>query len=320
MARKAIDSAILAKIESSYGVDPTPTGVANAMRVYGQSVEPLNIKYVENSYLRGYAGGNPELIGAIHKKVSFSVDLAGSGAAGTAPAYGELLRACAYAEAISAGVRVDYTPITNNEESVTIYYYDSGVLYKLLGARGDFELDMTSGNKPALKFTFLGIDGGIVATASTPATTLTAFKDPLVVTNPNTADVLVGCTYSAGALSGGVSYPSRGLNFKTSNNTTHDEILGGEAIIVDRKGITGSVEFDLTTAQEVTFEGYVRNATKNSIGLVHGTTAGYKILVFAPSVQLKGAKPTYNNGQRRTSFDVSALPSIGNDDLRIVVL
>lgn len=320
MARKAIDAAILAKIESSYGVDPTPTGVANAMRVYGQTVEPLNIKYVENPYLRGYAGGNPELIGAIHKKVSFSVDLAGAGAAGTAPAYSPLLRACAFAETISDGARVEYNPISNNEESVTIYYYESGVIYKLLGARGDFELDMTSGNKPALKFSFIGIDGGIVATASTPATTLTGFKDPLVVTNPNTADVLVGCTYATGALSGGVSYPSRGLNFKTSNSPTHDEILGGEAITVERKGVTGSVEFDLTAAQEVTFEGYVRNATLNSLGLVHGTTAGYKVLVFAPSVQLKGAKPTYSNGQRRTTFDVSALPLVGNDDLRIVVL
>jgi len=320
MARKQIDSAILAKIESSYGIDPTPTGVANAMRVYGQSVEPLNINYVPNEYLKGYAGGHAELVGTIMKKVSFSVDLAGSGAAGTAPAYGPLLRACAFAEAISAGARVEYTPVSAAEESVAIYYYDSGVLYKLLGARGDFELDMTSGNKPALKFNFIGIDAGVVATGSTPATTLTGFKDPLVVTNPNTADLLLGCTYATGALSSGTAYPSKGLNFKTGNNPQHDTLLGGETITVDRKGVTGSIELDLSAAQEVTFEGYVRGAILNSLGLVHGTTAGYKVLVYAPSCQLKNPKPTYTNGQRRTTYDVSALPSAGNDDLRIVVL
>jgi hypothetical protein len=321
MGRKQIDSAVLAKIETTYGVDPTPTGVANAVRVFGQTIGTLNIKYIQNEYLKGYAGGHADLIGAIHKKIGYSVDLAGSGAAGTAPAYGPLIRACAFAEAISVGARVEYTPVSSAEESLGQYYYDSGALYKQLGARGDFELNMISGEKPSLKFDLLGIDGGAVTAASTPATTLTAFKDPLVVTNPNTADVLIGCTYATGALSGGTAYPSNGLNFKTANSPSHDEMLGGEAITIDRKGITGSITLDLTAAQEVTFEGYVRAGTLLSVGLVHGTSAGYKVIVFAPSCQFKNPKPVYVNGQRRTSFDLSALPtSAGNDDLRIVVL
>lgn len=320
MARKSIDAAILAKIEATYGVDPVPTNVANAMRVYGQTVEPFNAKYIPNEYLRGYSGGFADLVGAISKKVSFTVDLAGSGTAGTAPAYGPLLRACAFAETVSAGARVEYNPISAAEESATIYYYDAGVLNKLLGARGDWELVMTSGEKPALKFTFTGIDGGAVTAVSTPATTLTGFKNPLVVTNPNTADVLIGCTYATGALSGGTAYPSKGLNFKGASGVYHDEMLGGEAIQVDRKGITSTIEMDLTAAQEAAFDGIVRAATLQSIGLVHGTTAGYKVLVFAPAVQFKNPKPVHTNGKRNMGYDLSVLPLTGNDDLKLVVL
>lgn len=319
-ARKAIDAAILAKTEVTYATDPVPTGAANALRVYGQTVEPFNAKMIPEEYLRGYAGGFSELIGAINKKVSFSVSLAGAGAAGTAPAYSALLRAAVWGETISAGARVEYLQISSAEESVTIYYYDAGVFHKLLGARGDWEIVMGSGGKPELKFTFLGIDGGVATAVATPATTLTAWKDPLVVTNPNTGDLLIGCTYATGALSGGVAYPSKGLSFKGSNNLFHDEMLGGEAIQVERKGITGTVEMDLTAAQEVAMEAIVRAGTLQSFGLAHGTTAGYKIVLYAPAVQMKNPKPVISNGLRRMSYDLSVLPLTGNDDLRLVVL
>lgn len=319
-ARKSIDAAILAKIEATYGTDPTPTPAANALRVYGQSVEPFNAKMIPEEYLRVYAGGFNELIGAINKKVSFSVSLSGSGAAGTAPAYGPLLRACAWAETVSVGARVEYTPISAAEESVTIYYYDGGVFHKLLGARGDWEIVMTSGNKPEIKFTFIGIDGGVATAVATPATTLTGWKDPLVVTNPNTGDLLIGCTYATGALSSGVAYPSKGLAFKGANSPFHDEMLGGEAIQIERKGITSNVELNLTAAQEVSMEAIVRAGTLQSFGLAHGTTAGYKIVLFAPACQMKNNKPVHANGLRRISYDLNVLPLTGNDDLRLVVL
>jgi hypothetical protein len=39
---------------------------------------------------------------------------------------------------------------------------------------------------------------------------LTAWKKPLAVTDANTGAVVLGCTYSAGALSGGTEYVSGG--------------------------------------------------------------------------------------------------------------
>lgn len=75
---------------------------------------------------------------------------------------------------------------------------------------GDVEIKAGIGERPLLSFKFEGIDGGV--SAATATGTCTPWQKPLVVTDPNTGDVLLGCTYSAGALSGGTSYPNRGFN------------------------------------------------------------------------------------------------------------
>lgn len=319
MSRKAIDAAIRAKLETTYGVDAV-TAAANALEVNGQTVEDV-IEYVKNETIRNYGGGHEDLVGAIHRKLSLGFNIFGAGAAGTAPVYGTLLRSCMLAETISAGVCVEYTPVTAGEESATIDYYDSGVLKKLLGFRGDWELNMTGGQKPEFKINGLGLDGGIITATPTPSDSLAAWTPPLVVTNPNTGDLLIGCTYASGVLSGGTAYPSKGLTLKSAHNPVYDGLLGGEAINVERKDITGSITLELTAAQEVTFEGYVRNGTKLSMGLAHGTTAGGKFTAFCPSVQLKNPKRVVENGVARMSYEVLALPtSAGNNDVTFAVL
>jgi hypothetical protein len=45
--------------------------------------------------------------------VEFDVDLVGSGTAGTAPAWGPLIQACAFAEVIVASTSVTYNPVSS---------------------------------------------------------------------------------------------------------------------------------------------------------------------------------------------------------------
>lgn len=319
MGRLIRNSAILAKIETTYKTDPTPTGAANAILVSNLSINPLNAQNVSRDLVRGYMGGSEQLVGNAFVEASFDVEIAGSGAAGTAPAYGALLRACGMAEAVTASTRVDYTPVSASFESATIYYHDDGVLHKLLGARGTVSLDMGIGNRPVMKFKFLGIDGGVSATAN-PSLTLTAWKTPGVITDPNTGDVTIGCTYSAGALSGGTAYPSQGLQLDLGNTVNHVPLLGDESIEISNRDTSGSVSLDLTAAQEVSFMTSVKANTVQGIGMLHGTAAGYKVLVFAPGAQLINPKKEEFNGRRLIGYDLRLIPSAGNDDLRIVVL
>lgn len=318
-ARLVRNSAILAELETTYGTDPSPSGASNAMLISNLSVSPLITDNMKREVVRPYLGNQDEVVGTKHVELSFDIELQASGVAGTAPAWGCLLLACGFDETITASTRVDYTPVSSSIESVTIYYHDDGVLHKAHGCRGDVEIGLNVNEKPVLKFKFVGLYGGITAAAN-PSLTLTAFKAPLGVTNANTGDVTLGCTYSAGALSGGTSYPSKGLSIKLGNAVNHVPLLGEETVELSDRNVTGSVQFNLTAAQEVSLVADVENATIQSIGLLHGTTAGYKVLVHAPAVQLTNISKQEINGKRLIGFDLIISPLAGNDDLRIVLL
>lgn len=316
MARYSRNSAILAKIETVYGTDAVPTGAANAMLITNLTANPLNANNVNRDLIRGYFGGSEQLVGTANVEVSFDVELAGAGAAGTAPAWGPVLRACAFAETITGGSRVEYNPVSTAIDSVTIYYHDDGVLHKVLGARGTVEIGMGISERPLLKFKFTGLDGGISAIAN-PSLTLTAWQKPAVVTDPNTGDVLLGPTYTTGTLSAGTAYPSRGLMLNVANAIAHTPLLGGETVDVTQREMAGSVMFDLTAAQEVSFMATVKANTTQSIGIQHGTVAGNIIVMHAPACQLFNPKKEDVDGRRLIGYDLRLVPTTGNNEIII---
>lgn len=318
MARLIRKTAILAKIETTYGTDAVPTGAANAMLISNASFE-FSYNNVNRDIIRSFLGGAEQLTGTRYVKATFDVEIAGSGAAGTAPAWGVLLRACGMAEAITASTRVDYTPVSAAFESATIYYSIDGVLHKMLGAYGTFTMKMGEGERPVFTFTLTGIDGGTTAAAD-PTLTLTAWKAPLVVTDQNSGDIKLGGSYSAGAITGGTVYPSRGLSVDLGNDVQYIPMLGGQSVNITGRDSSGSLQLDLTAAQLVTAITDINANTLTSLSLEHGTTAGYKIIVFAPNVQRINPKHADFNGNAQLGMDLRITPLTGNDELRIVAL
>lgn len=322
MARITRNTAIMAKIETTYAVDSAPTGAANAILVSNQSIVPLQAQNVDRALVRPYLGGSEQLLGPVTKEVSFDVELVGGGT-GVAPAWGALMRACGWAETVTASTRVDYTLLSTAMESATLYYYDDGVLHKLLGARGEWSIKATVGAKPVISFKFIGLDGGDTAAAA-GSVTLTAFKTPQVVTNANTQSIKLGCTHSnsgAPALTAGTAYTSQGLELASGNAVQHTPLVGSETVDITDRSITGKFSLDLTAAQEVALTGDVKLATLSSMGMVHGTVAGNRVLVFSPSVQLTNPTKTEINGRRLITYDLRLVPDpagTGNDELRLV--
>lgn len=316
------NSAILAKTETTYGTDPTPTGGANAILVSNLSITPLNAQNVSRDLIRGYFGGSEQLIGTAYVECKFDVELAGSGAAGTAPAYGPLLIGCGMAETVTATYHVVYDPISANQKGTTIWYYVDGVKHVLNGARGTFEIKMGLGERPVMSFTFLGLDGGVTATAL-PSQTLTAFKTPIAITDANTSDFTLGSTLTLGSaipsIAGGTVYPSRGLSVNFGNTLNHVPLLGGESVDIVSRDTTGRATLDLTAAQQVSFHTDIKANTTTTATFLHGTTAGYKVILSALAVQR--INPTYEDvsGRVMTGMDLRFLPSSGNDELKIVV-
>lgn len=318
MGRQTKKTAILAKIETTYGTDAAPTGAADALLVSDASFD-TSYNNVDRNLIRGYLGNSEQLAGTRFVQAAFSVELSGSGTAGTAPAWGKLLQACAMAETVAAGSYVEYTPVSSAFKSLTIYYYLDGELHKALGCMGTVSLDMTEGTRPLLKFTFTGIDGGLTAVA-TPSLTLSAWKAPLVISDPNTGDITLGGTYATGAITGGTPYPSRGFTLDMGNDVKQMAVLGGQGVDIIDRNPTGSIQLELTAAQEVAMFADINANTLTTLSLLHGTTAGAKVLVHGAAVQRINPKHVDYEGRPHLGMDLRFTPVAGNDELRIVAL
>ena len=88
---------ILAEIEAQYGVDPSPQGT-DAILVRDLNITPQQSDAVSRDLVRPYLGASEQLLANTRVECTFSVELAGSGSAGTAPRFGSVLKACGLAE------------------------------------------------------------------------------------------------------------------------------------------------------------------------------------------------------------------------------
>jgi len=318
MPRYIRNTVILAKVETTSGTDAVPTGVADAVLVSDMSITPLDAANVNRDLVRGYFGGSEQLVATASIKVAFTVELAGSGTAATAPQWGDLLLGCAMAESLlTSPNRVEYLPASTSLKSLTIYYYDDGVLHKLLYAMGSCRLSAKIGERPTLQFEFTGIDGGISAAANaTP--TLTAWKTPPTMAKANVVDITLGCTYATGAIASGTVYASTGLTLDLGNQVSYVPLLSSERVDITNREISGHMDLDLTAANEVTFMATVKANTTQGLGITIGLSAGNKIIIHAPAVQLINPTKQELNGSRMVGYDLRLVPVSGNDELRIV--
>ncbi|QDL55303.1 phage tail tube protein [Rhodoferax aquaticus] len=321
MPRYVRNTAILTKVETVPGTDAVPTGAADAVLVSNMSITPLDANNVSRDLVRGYFGGSEQLVATASVKVGFTVELAGSGTAATAPQWGDLMLGCAMAETLLATPnRVEYTPVSAALKSLTCYYHDDGVLHKLLYAMGNCKLSARINERPTLQFDFVGIDGGVSATAN-PSTTLSAWKTPPTMAKANVVDITLGATYAAGALSGGTVYPSTGFDLDWGNKVAYVPLLSSERVDITDREITGAMQLDLSAAQEVSFMSAVKANTTQSLALTIGTAAGNKIIIYAPAVQLINPSKQEVNGSRLIGYDLRLVPSpggSGNDEIRII--
>lgn len=321
MPRLIRKTVILVKPETTAGVDAVPTGAANAIQAMDMTITPLDAANIDTNVMAPWFGNSVSLVGSASVKCSFSVLLAGAGLAATAPAWGALMLGCGNAETtgLLTPNRVEYLPATDSLKTVTIYWYDDGLLHKLIGCFGNVKLSAKSGEAPKLTFDFTGLDAGVIATTNATAV-LTGWKVPVGITKANVTDVLLGCTYATGALTGGVSYNSTGLSLDWGNAVAFAPMLTTEQVVMTDRKVSGTVSLELSAAQEVTQMAAVKANTLTGLGFVIGTASGNKIMLHLPSVQLLSPKKEDFNGMRLIGFDLRALPVAGNDEVRIVSL
>lgn len=301
---------ILAKIETTYGTDPTPTGAANAILVRNLNITPQSSQLVGRELIRPYLGNFEQLLASTHVELDFEVEAAGSGTAGTAPGYGPLLRACGLSETVTVSTKVEYKPVSSSFESVTIYFNVDGVLHKITGARGDVELTINSAQIPVWKFKFVGIYNAPTDTAL-PSVTYTGFQTPLVANTTNTPSFSFF----------GISPVLQDLSFQLGNQVDYRTLIGSQYVqLTDRKA-AGQVTFEANTIATKDWFSSALGNTLGTLSITHGTTAGNKVLLTATSTA-DLLQPTYvdNNGVQMIQVGYVLTPTTaGNDEFVISI-
>lgn len=300
---------ILAKIETTYGTDPTPTGSANAILVRNMSITPLNAETASRDLVRAYMGASESLIATKNVAIEFEVEMAGAGAAGTAPAYGPLLRACGLAETISAGTKVAYAPVSSSFESVTIYFNVDGVLHKITGARGNVEARITSGQIPVFAFTFTGLYNA-PTDASLPSVDYTNFITPVAANNTNTT----GFTFF------GHSGVLESLTMNLNNAVNFRALIGSESVLITDRQAGGTVVFEAPSIATKDFFASSLASTLGTLEVIHGTAAGNRVKLTSSKADITNPSYQDNNGVNMLSVPYVLVPSTtGNDELAIEV-
>jgi len=264
---------ILIETESTYGTDPTPTG-ADAVLVSDLSITPQSSDVVSRDLIRPYLGASAQLLANTRVECTFSVELAGSGTAGTAPQYGKALKACGLAETIAAGTSVTYDPVSSGFESVTIHYNIDGVRHKMTGCRGTVAITASVGEIPTLDFSFTGIYNAPDDTAL-PTPTYANQADPLLFKNGNTTSFQL--LSFAGSL--------QDFSFELGNEIVYRELIGAnKEVLITNREATGSVSIEaVLMASKDYFASAVNDAAAlGNLQFTHGSTAG-NIVQFTSS-------------------------------------
>lgn len=299
--------ALLAKIEGVYGTDPTPTGEANAILATDVTFTPLEGGEESRDLLVPHLGHQGVILTGLHGRLEFSVEIAGAGAAGDAPAYGPLLRACGLSETIDAGVDVVYAPVSAAFESVAIYYNRDGVRHILLGCRGNVSLQLAPNRIPRWRFTFLGFHGTVADTAL-PAADTTAFLTPVVVSKANT-------TFSLHAYAG----PTESISLDLGNQVEARMLIGAESVeIVDRRA-SGSAVIEAALLATKNWDAIAKAHTTGALAIAHGTVAGNIVELAAPAVQIGRYTEGQTQGIMNNTLPLMLKPNVANDELTITI-
>lgn len=154
---RASNGVVLAKIETTYQTDAVPVVGTNAILVESVDFKTEGLTMNDRPAIRADIGQLQQVYGGALARLSFDVEVKGSGTAGTAPEHGTLLRACAMGETVVASTSVTYKPISSAHESATIYYFEGGVKkHVLTGCRGTVVLKLSARGIARYSFEFVG--------------------------------------------------------------------------------------------------------------------------------------------------------------------
>jgi hypothetical protein len=300
--------ALLLKPEPVYGTDSVPTGAANAIRATDVAFTPSQGGEDRHDFILPHMGHQGVELTDEHVQIEFSIEIAGAGAAGTAPKYGPALRACGMAETLNAGVSAVYKPVSGTFEAASIYYNLDGVNHILVGNRGNVTAELTPQRIPRFRFRMLGLKGTVADTAL-PTVDHTGFVKAKPMTDANTTLALHGYTG-----------PIEAFSFDLGQRVEPDFLFNQETIEITDRQMTGSATVRAGLLADKNWFAAVEARTRAAQAMQIGTVAGNIVDLGGPAVELGRPTQGFTRGMANLRFPLMYCPTAaGNDEFTITV-
>ncbi len=301
---------VLAKVETTYGVDAAPVG-GDAILLREVTLTPYAADARDRGTIRDALGASPQTLANRHVELTAQVELAGAGTAGSVPGYGPLLRGCGFSQTISDAddnESVIYQPVSTGYESVSFHFYIDGVRHKMLGSRGNVAFRIEAGEPPVMDFSFIGL-WETPTTTTAPQADFTAFQKPLAVGKDNTP---VFMAHGASAI-------ARSIEIDMNNAVKHIALIGSEEVIIGDRDAGGRISLEAKRPNEQDWFATVAAENTGAFTVQNGNQAGEIVELALPAVQILA--PSYEDYEGYTLFsaNIKAIPHNGDDELVLTV-
>ena len=302
-------AAVTQKVEVTYGTDVTPAAASDAMLVHNLRIDPLKNAYVPRNPVLPYYANMGEVVAASWSEISYEVELAGAGTAGNAAPYAAALKSCALAQTLNPGTDAQYAPVSSGASSSSLYYYEDGLLHKILGMMGNVSFRLSAGGDPMAAFSFKGLHVAL-ADAALISPTLTGFGLPVAVNKANTTPFTLHST--AGVFSD--------LTIDLGNQMEYTNKPNFEGIRFVGRRSTGKVTLEKELVATADWRPRLSDAVLGALAVTHGLTAGNIIKLDAPQVQLTNWTEGEDRGVKVITMDMHLQPtSAGNNEFKLTV-
>lgn len=308
LTRKTV---ILAKIESSYGVDPTPTVAADALLVKDVDLKVIG-EVIERDFLRDALSPLAFARGMKHAEVTFKTELKGTGTRGSLPAFGYegvLFKACGMEETVTGATSIVYAPRSSSFQSCTLYVYKDGLLHEMNGCRGSFKITGEVGKYLEVEWALKGLY--VTPIDSTPgACTFSTVVPPTLL--------------SAGAVIGAYSMVFSKFEIDIANEIGKrldaNDATGLREFMITARKPQGSFDPEVVTEATKSFWADWAAGTQQAFNVGPlGATSGNIIELNAPKAQLKELNYGDREGILTYEVPMHLAQNTGNDELTITI-
>lgn len=308
MTIRDAEKLIVAKIETVYGTDSAPGG-GDAVLATQTEISPMEGQDRDRDLDRPFMGNDGTIPVDLHMTMRFRVELQGSGTAGTAPAWGPLIRACGFAETRVVDTSVTYNPVATGHDSISLYFYVGDTRYVMRGARGNVMPKIDASNIPYLEFNFTSLFT-VPDESARPAPNYSGYQGPDAASDAATPVFTLD----------GTDYALRTFGLDAGNDVQARFLIGDErVIIVDRKE---TLEFQIEAVPMSTLNPYALAAARTPIALsiTHGTQAGKIATLDIPRLQIERPSGlTQAQGIVEWPLRGKPLPAAGNDQFTLTL-